>query len=293
MSPHEVLTFKFYERYDSYLKNSYLDNSSLFFTNYEINDEQFTPLHDNAYINNMIRLNNKKKAWASINDISVGNNFFMNTLLDNKESLNKDFLFTNRKKQFSYRKNILSIINPESKEFEKAFRAFTDLNESSRWLKRSMGLNAPLKLLKFPLSNKVDFDKNAEIVELFRFRFNDNEATIVHKPLPHSTFLTMKQKRYKRRKVIYPRYKFFKEESGKPSKIVKYTGKPLLLNNEIIVDSDINATKQYNALKKKKQRHEGVSVVLSRRMLRTKRTLVLPAHVNLTAITNSYDVIHS
>jgi hypothetical protein len=132
MSPHEVLTFKFYERYDSYLKNSYLDNSSLFFTNYEINDEQFTPLHDNAYINNMIRLNNKKKAWASINDISVGNNFFMNTLLDNKESLNKDFLFTNRKRQFSYRKNILSIINPESKEFEKAFRAFTDLNESSR-----------------------------------------------------------------------------------------------------------------------------------------------------------------
>jgi hypothetical protein len=103
----------------------------------------------------------------------------------------------------------------------------------------------------------------------------------------------MKQKRYKRRKVIQPRYKFFKEDNGKPSKIVKYVGKPLLLNNEIIVDSDINATKQYNALKKKKQRHEGISVVLSRRMLRTKRTLVLPAHVNLTAITNSYDVIHS
>jgi len=156
-----------------------------------------------------------------------------------------------------------------------------------------MGLNAPIKLLKFPISNKVDFDKNAEIVELFRFRFNDTEPTIVHKPLPHSTFLTMKQKRYKRRKIIYPRYKFFKEENGKPSKIVKYVGKPLLLNNEIIVESDINATKQYNTLKKKKQRHEGISAVLSRRMLRTKRTLVLPAHVNLTAITNSYDVIHS
>jgi heme/copper-type cytochrome/quinol oxidase subunit 2 len=28
-------------------------------------------------------------------------------------------------------------------------------------------------------------------------------------------------------------------------------------------------------------------------MLRTRRTLVLPAHVNITAITNSYDVIHS
>jgi heme/copper-type cytochrome/quinol oxidase subunit 2 len=28
-------------------------------------------------------------------------------------------------------------------------------------------------------------------------------------------------------------------------------------------------------------------------MLRTQRTLVLPAHVNITAITNSYDVVHS
>ncbi len=28
-------------------------------------------------------------------------------------------------------------------------------------------------------------------------------------------------------------------------------------------------------------------------MLRTRRTLVLPAHVNITAVTNSYDVVHS
>ena len=32
---------------------------------------------------------------------------------------------------------------------------------------------------------------------------------------------------------------------------------------------------------------------LARRILRTKRTLVLPAHINLTIITNSYDVVHS
>lgn len=34
-------------------------------------------------------------------------------------------------------------------------------------------------------------------------------------------------------------------------------------------------------------------VSLSRRLLRTKKTLVIPAHVNLTVITNSYDVVHS
>jgi hypothetical protein len=54
-------------------------------------------------------------------------------VLEDKSSLlNKDFLFFSRKKQYLTRKNILSSINPESSEFEKSFRAFTDLNESSR-----------------------------------------------------------------------------------------------------------------------------------------------------------------
>lgn len=151
----------------------------------------------------------------------------------------------------------------------------------------------PVRLIKFPVSNKVDFTKTGDVVELFRFRFGDNESVVRHKPLAHSTFLTMKQKRYKRRKIIYPFYKYFRDDKGKLTKTVKYTGKPLLLNNEIIIENDGDATKQYNFMKKKKKRNETISVVLSRRMLRTKRTLVLPAHVNLTAITNSYDVIHS
>jgi hypothetical protein len=131
------------------------------------------------------------------------------------------------------------------------------------------------------------------LVELFRIRFGDNESTVRSKPAPHSTFLIMKQKRYTRKKTINPRYKFVKKDNGKATKIVKYSGRPLLFDNQIIIENDGNPTKQYNFLKKKKKRHETISVVLSRRMLRTKRTLVLPAHVNLTAITNSYDVIHS
>jgi heme/copper-type cytochrome/quinol oxidase subunit 2 len=54
-----------------------------------------------------------------------------------------------------------------------------------------------------------------------------------------------------------------------------------------------NPTKQYKFFKKNKFRYENTSVVLSKRLLRTRRTLVLPAHVNITAVTNSYDVIHS
>ena len=48
-----------------------------------------------------------------------------------------------------------------------------------------------------------------------------------------------------------------------------------------------------NSVKFNRHRGELVSVNFARRLLRTKRTLVLPAHVNITVITNSYDVVHS
>jgi heme/copper-type cytochrome/quinol oxidase subunit 2 len=46
-------------------------------------------------------------------------------------------------------------------------------------------------------------------------------------------------------------------------------------------------------LRKNKVRSENISVNLARRILRTKKTLVLPAHTNITIITNSYDIVHS
>lgn len=185
----------------------------------------------------------------------------------------------------------------------------TDIVENARWFKRPAGSISPLRLIKFPISTKTDFSQVTQlpvtinsgteqetvvnVIELFRFRYDDQNGEVSHKTIPHSTSLAIKQKRYKRRKFIYPRYRAIKEENGKPTKLVKYSGKPMLFENSYIVEADRSPTKQYNYFKKKKTRPELMSVGVSRRMLRTKRTLVLPAHVNITAITNSYDVIHS
>ena len=49
----------------------------------------------------------------------------------------------------------------------------------------------------------------------------------------------------------------------------------------------------YKAVRNSKSRTDLLSVTLARRLLRVKQTLVLPAHVNITVITNSYDVVHS
>jgi cytochrome c oxidase subunit 2 len=46
-------------------------------------------------------------------------------------------------------------------------------------------------------------------------------------------------------------------------------------------------------VKKAKNRLDQTSINTWNRLLRSKRILVLPAHVNITAITNSYDIVHS
>jgi hypothetical protein len=67
----------------------------------------------------------------------------------------------------------------------------------------------------------------------------------------------------------------------------------LIKNKFFNTISEKNATINYKLLKKNKKHNDVVSVPLAKRILRTKRTLVLPAHINITVITNSYDVVHS
>jgi hypothetical protein len=56
---------------------------------------------------------------------------------------------------------------------------------------------------------------------------------------------------------------------------------------------NFNKYNLYTGEKNNKSKNETISVTLARRLLRTKRTLVLPAHINITLITSSYDVVHS
>jgi Tfp pilus assembly protein PilF len=98
---------------------------------------------------------------------------------------------------------------------------YNDFLEVNRWAKRSQGTNSPVRIIKYPVSNKTNFDFNQDTVSLFKLRFSDNETSIKHKPTPHSTFLTMKQKRYKRRKLIPARVKFQKDASGNNTKKIR------------------------------------------------------------------------
>jgi len=130
-------------------------------------------------------------------------------------------------------------------------------------------------------------------------RFNDSESSLKHKAVPNTTYLTLKQKRYKRRKKIPLYTKSVKTFDMNPisglslNKKSKISSKLFLKDNSLLIDNIDDSTRQYRMLKKNKSRNELIPVVYSKRLLRVKRTLVIPAHVNITAITNSYDVCHS
>lgn len=123
--------------------------------------------------------------------------------------------------------------------------------------------------------------------------FFNKEKSFVKKVPNEQTFLVLKQKRYKRKKIIPQRARFVKNESELKAEKIKFADRPCFVSTNFLDSINFEPTKLYRTLKKNKVRHEDMPVQLSRRLLRTKKTLVLPAHVNLTVITNSYDVVHS
>lgn len=170
--------------------------------------------------------------------------------------------------------------------YKSYFYKYQDYNQINRWTKKQSGVLYPTRLLKTYLS-----DENNDILDI---RFMDSETSVQPKILPHNSYLVFKQKRYLRKKVILPRVRYVRDEFGAidKSKKIRFSGK-LHLHDNTFSYYDFNATARYKRLKKQKVRDELTNVLLSRRLLRTRRTLVLPAHTNLTLITNSFDVIHS
>ena len=140
------------------------------------------------------------------------------------------------------------------------------------------------------MSNKLSDNKN---LDLFKVSFNSGKSELKVKPLNDVFFYTIKQNKYKRRTSIPISYKYERNFLNEKTNKISYQGRVTLLNNSLFNDYLGNSEDVYNLMKKNKKKNELIPVTLAKRMLRTKRTLVLPAHVNITIITNSFDVVHS
>lgn len=166
-----------------------------------------------------------------------------------------------------------------------------DLDDETRILKRNSGKTTPIRILKYPKQDFFFVNLDNKEVELFRFKFNKKNPTLANKPVRPTVYLTFKQKRYNQRTGISKKTTTFFDKDLNTSQ--KYSGNPFLKDMSIIEENYGNPTKQYRMVKKAKSRLDTTKVGNWNRLLRSRRVLVLPAHVNITVITNSFDVVHS
>lgn len=147
-------------------------------------------------------------------------------------------------------------------------------------------------------------------------KFSNSGEMLKDKELMPETLWGFRQKKYKRMKkfkfkpeVTYDplTFKVIGQKALPGSSRVDIAGLELYNTDISVTDKRTEVTMPFKdrvkntedtfnyriAARINRHRSELVPVTLARRLLRTKRTLVLPAHVNLTLITNSYDVVHS
>ena len=140
----------------------------------------------------------------------------------------------------------------------------------------------------YNLSNRKKLNKPL----YFNVLFNTNLG-MTDKTENNELLWGFKQKKYKRFQKF-----FFNQAVEYDSKTLEPIQKKEVwrLKNGLVVNLKLKKGKQieyHNSVKYNRHRAEIVPVNLARRLLRVKRTLVLPAHVNITLISNSYDVVHS
>ena len=138
---------------------------------------------------------------------------------------------------------------------------------------------------------------NANI--LFVPQFEDSANGVAYKPDQGELLWGFKQKKYKRlQKFKYTNSVQYDPKTFSPLAKAGEHSSLVLKSNVLrgLTEEGVDSSNAYNyqrSIKYNRHRSELVPVTLARRLLRVKRTLVLPAHTNITVITNSYDVVHS
>jgi hypothetical protein len=275
------------------LNTTNLDNVNLNISNSILSKNNFFYFSNNieSYTNT---LKLKKSIWESKDSSELSYNF--NSSIENENFFEKKLLGFNFKKYLLSIKSLFnSVILDSNISVNSNLNMYSNFSEN-RLVKRTQGVNLPLRIVKYPfgLDNVADTEySNSVNTSLFNLKFNDIESSVKHKSVPHSTYFAVKQKRYTKKNAISSITKYVKDSDGNKTSKVRYSGKPILFNNTIFEQNSEDPISLYRLIRKNKKRGDMIPINLARRIIRTKRTLVLPAHVNITLVTNSFDIVHS
>jgi len=246
-----------------------LQNINSVFINYKLLDD--SSIHFNlktidfkALIETIL---NVSKIYEMYHEFVFTKDFYSNFLINSnyRDKASIFYSFENTETLTSYESNRLE-----------------EVEDTDKNLRLKM-FNFPIKLTKGILnkhnisliSNNNNLNKNI----LFSYRINDSDVT--SKVYQIEQFWGFRQKKYKKLRSFV-----FSQNHKYSNRTYKYIEN--FVNNE-----NFNKYNLYTSIKNNKYKNELIPTTLAKRLLRTKRTLILPAHINITLITSSYDVVHS
>ena len=258
----------------NFINSNYNNNLKLFnFTKVESANSDF-----NIVLNKKLFSKLKNKIYEYSNSNILYNENINNYNLINVDD-KKEILSINSYKTF----NIFDIlsINKNSKTYWETDK-LDEVEESSESL-RFKNNNFPIKLIKGILNKHNISILNTETTmqkNIF-LSYRTNSVNTTSKISQIEQFWGFRQKKNKKLKQS-------SFASNKKYHNVTYDYISNFLNNDNFKKYNL-----YTNIRNNKYKSELIPLNLAKRLLRTKRTLVLPAHINLTLITGSYDVVHS
>jgi heme/copper-type cytochrome/quinol oxidase subunit 2 len=310
-----VISFVHDREYKNYFKNSFKKGrirnkilNKIKFNN-QLTDLNFNNTVENNKLNNILYVtfsfkyidsifNNKNIADLS-QEININEQI---TELSNY--FKKKFNYSKRKETLEGKKEFLKdnyeTLRDNKKHFERSYlnntifgkniinKSFFENNQinsidESDYVIRLQNSNFPIKIIKGILNkqNLNTLNSKTNLKNNLLFNYKISKKNIASKVYHCEQFWGFRQKRYKKLRS----YSFVN--------INKYNNKTYQYVESFINNTAIQKYNLYNSFKTTRGKSELISSTLAKRLLRTKRTLVLPAHINITIITGSYDVVHS
>lgn len=214
----------------------------------------------------------KSEFYISEKDKEINNEWLMNKY---KSIFNFDnFSFNVLKKKYIFKEDLILQLKEE-------------------WKNKIFNANADGISIDFFFFNPVIFDTNnfvwsdvlAQKLKLFPFNFKEIVQVFMDKHFFKAMMRARAYKGYARIKDPYICSRVLLD--------AQIADNLTYITMEIKEQKVLSSHGFYRCVRNNRKFSETYPVTLARRLLRTKRTLILPVHVNIGVVTNSYDVVHS
>ncbi len=264
-----------------------LNNYNISYSSLDYNQRKI--IKNFNFFNNFIYYNLKYDYYKQSNNLLKGKLIKSSYLNLNISDFNLNNLWKNDTLAIKY-ETMLKSNNKNSslfnlKKINSSFYESDRLEEVEESLEnlRTKVSNFPIKLIKGTLNkhNLSLLTNNNNINKNIFLSYRINNDNITEKISQIEQFWGFRQKKYKKLRSF-----FFTQN-------YRFNNASYLEISNFVNNANYSKYNLYNGIKNNKNRSEDFPVTLARRLLRTKRTLVLPAHINITLITSSYDVVHS